>query len=70
MKHPCPSFNDNSEGPYADDPYYRKPHILDEEFGEGQIFQTKKDLIGKLASFHISRNMASDQLSGAGGGTH
>ena len=58
MKHPCPSFNDDSEGPYADDPYYRKPRRLDEEFGEGQIFQTKKDLIGKLASFHISRNMA------------
>ena len=58
MKHPCPSFNDDSEGPYADNPYYRKPRRLDEEFGEGQIFQTKKDLIGKLVSFHISRNMA------------
>ena len=58
MKHPCTSFNENSEGPYADEPYYRKPRRLDEELGEGQLFETKKHLIAKLAEFHISRNMA------------
>ena len=43
MKHLCPSFSKDSEGPYANEPYYRKPRMLDEEFGEGQIFETKKN---------------------------
>jgi hypothetical protein len=30
MKHPCAQFADNMPMSYADDPYFRKPPIIDE----------------------------------------
>jgi hypothetical protein len=30
MKHTCSQFADNTSMPYADEPYFRKPHRIDE----------------------------------------
>jgi hypothetical protein len=36
MKHPCTQFADNTLMLYADEPYFRKPPIIDEQFGISQ----------------------------------
>jgi hypothetical protein len=41
---------------YADEPYFRKPHRIDEQFGVGQ-HSTKSELKVKIADFHVQRNI-------------
>jgi hypothetical protein len=41
MKHPCAKFADNTPMSYADEPYFRKPPRIDEQFGVDQQFSTK-----------------------------
>jgi hypothetical protein len=43
--------------PYADEPYFRKPPRIDEQFGVGQQFSTKSELKVKIADFHVQRNI-------------
>jgi MuDR family transposase len=42
---------------YADEPYFRKPSRIDEQFGVGQQFSTKSELKVKTANFHVQRNI-------------
>jgi hypothetical protein len=42
---------------YADEPYFRKPPRIDEQFGVGQQFSTKSELKVKIANFHFQRNI-------------
>jgi hypothetical protein len=42
---------------YADDPYFRKPSRIDEQFSIGQQFSTKSELKLKIANFYIQRNI-------------
>jgi MuDR family transposase len=42
---------------YEDDPYFRKPPRIDEQFGVGQQFSTKLELKMKIADFHVQRNI-------------
>jgi MuDR family transposase len=42
---------------YADEPYFRKPSRIDEQFGVGQQFSTKSELKVKIADFHVQRNI-------------
>jgi hypothetical protein len=57
MKHPCEQFSDNTPMPYADEPYFRKPTRIDEQFGVGRQFSTKLELKVKIADFHVQRNI-------------
>jgi MuDR family transposase len=57
MKHPCAQFADNMPMSYADDPYFRKPPRIDEQFGVGQQFGTKSELKLKITDFHVQRNV-------------
>jgi hypothetical protein len=43
--------------PYVDEPYFRKPPRIDEQFGVGQQFSTKSELKVKIADFHVQRNI-------------
>jgi hypothetical protein len=43
--------------PYADDPYFRKPPRIDEQFGVNQQFSTKSELKLKIADFHVQWNI-------------
>jgi hypothetical protein len=43
--------------PYADDPYFRKPPRIDEQFGVSQQFSTKSKLKMKIVVFHVQRNI-------------
>jgi hypothetical protein len=36
MKHMCTKFTDNTHMLYADEPYFRKPPRINEQFGVGQ----------------------------------
>jgi MuDR family transposase len=56
MKHPCTQFTDNTPMSYADEPYFRKPPRIDEQFGVGQQFSTKSELKVKIADFHVQWN--------------
>jgi hypothetical protein len=42
---------------YADEPYFRKPHRIDEQFGVGQQFSTKSELKVKITYFHVQWNI-------------
>jgi hypothetical protein len=42
---------------YADEPYFRKPPRIDEQFSVGQQFSTKSELKVKIADFHVQRNI-------------
>jgi MuDR family transposase len=42
---------------YADEPYFRKPPRIDEQFGVGQQFSTKSELKVKIINFHVQRNI-------------
>jgi hypothetical protein len=42
---------------YVDEPYFRKPPRIDEQFGVGQLFSTKLELKVKIADFHVQRNI-------------
>jgi hypothetical protein len=42
---------------YADEPYFRKPPRIDEQFGVGQQFSTKSELKVKIANFYFQRNI-------------
>jgi hypothetical protein len=42
---------------YADKPYFRKPHRIDEQFDVGQQFITKSELKVKITYFHVQRNI-------------
>jgi MuDR family transposase len=42
---------------YADEPYFRKPPRIDEQFGFGQQFSTKSELKVKITDFHVQRNI-------------
>jgi MuDR family transposase len=42
---------------YGDDPYFRKPPRIDEQFGVSQQFSTKSELKLKIADFHVQRNI-------------
>jgi MuDR family transposase len=42
---------------YVDDPYFRKPPRIDEQFGVGLQFSTKSELKIKITHFHIQRNI-------------
>jgi hypothetical protein len=57
MKHLCAQFVDNMPMSYADDPYFRKPPRIDEQFGVGQQLSTKSELKLKIADFHVQRNI-------------
>jgi hypothetical protein len=57
MKHPCTQFTDNMSMSYADEPYFRKPYRIDEQFGVSQQFSTKSELKVKIADFHVQRNI-------------
>jgi hypothetical protein len=57
MKHLCTQFADNIHMSYADEPYFRKPPRIDEQFGVGQQFSTKSELKVKIADFHVQRNI-------------
>jgi hypothetical protein len=41
----------------ADDPYFCKPHTIDEQFDIDQQFSTKSELKLKIADFHVQRNI-------------
>jgi hypothetical protein len=43
--------------PYAADPYFRKPHRIDEQFGVGQQFSIKAELKLKIVDFDVQRNI-------------
>jgi hypothetical protein len=53
MKHSCAQFADNTPMSYADDPCFRKPPRIDEQFGIGQLFSTKSKLKLKIIDFYI-----------------
>jgi hypothetical protein len=55
MKHPCAQFTNNMSMSYADDPYFRKPPKIDEQFDIGQQFSTKSEKKLKITDFHINR---------------
>jgi MuDR family transposase len=57
IKYPCAQFADNTLISYADEPYFRKPSRIDEQFGVGQQFSTKSKLKVKIANFHVQRNI-------------
>jgi MuDR family transposase len=57
MKHPCAQFADNTLMSYVDEPYFRKPPRIDEQFGVGQQFSTKLELKVKIVDFHVQRNI-------------
>jgi hypothetical protein len=57
MKHLCTQFPDNTPMSYADEPYFHKPHRIDEQFGVGQQFRTKPELKVKIIDFHVQRNI-------------
>jgi hypothetical protein len=57
MKHPCAQFADNTPMSYADEPYFRKPLRIDEQFGVGQQFSTKSELKVKITDFHVQQNI-------------
>jgi MuDR family transposase len=42
---------------YADEPYFRKPPRIDEQFGVGQQFSTKSELKVKIVDFHVQQNI-------------
>jgi hypothetical protein len=42
---------------YADEPYFHKPHRIDEQFGIGQQFNTKSELKVKITYFHVQWNI-------------
>jgi hypothetical protein len=42
---------------YADEPYFHKPHRIDEQFDVGQQFITKSELKVKIIDFHVQRNI-------------
>jgi hypothetical protein len=42
---------------YADEPYFRKPSRIDEQFGVCQQFSTKSELKVKIVDFHVQRNI-------------
>jgi MuDR family transposase len=42
---------------YVDEPYFRKPHKIDEQFGVGQQFRTKSELKVKIIDFHVQQNI-------------
>jgi hypothetical protein len=42
---------------YADEPYFRKPPRIDEQFGVGQQFSIKSDLKVKIVDFHVQWNI-------------
>jgi hypothetical protein len=42
---------------YADEPYFRKPPRIDEQFDVGQQFSTKSELKVKIADFYVQRNI-------------
>jgi hypothetical protein len=46
--------------PYADDPYFHKPHRIDEQYGVGQQFSIKSELKLKIIDFHVQRNIELD----------
>jgi hypothetical protein len=54
---PCAQFVDNTPIPYADEPYFRKPSRIDEQFGVSQEFSTKSELKVKIVDFHVQRNI-------------
>jgi hypothetical protein len=43
MKHMYAQFVDNTSMSYADEPYFRKPPRINEQFGVGQRFSTKSE---------------------------
>jgi hypothetical protein len=43
--------------PYADEPYFRKPLRIDEQFSVDQQFSTKSELKVKIVDFHVQRNI-------------
>jgi hypothetical protein len=57
MKHPCAQFDDNTPMSYVDEPYFRKPPRIDEQFSVGQRFSTKSELKVKIADFHVQQNI-------------
>jgi hypothetical protein len=58
MKHSCAQFADNTLTSYVDEPYFRKPPKIDEQFDVGQQFSIKSELKVKIADFHIQRNIS------------
>jgi hypothetical protein len=42
---------------YADEPYFRKPPRIHEQFGVGQQFSIKSELKVKIVDFHVQRNI-------------
>jgi MuDR family transposase len=42
---------------YADEPYFRKPPRIDQQFGVGQRFSAKSELKVKIVDFHVQRNI-------------
>jgi hypothetical protein len=42
---------------YADEPYFHKPHRIDEQFGIGQQFNIKSELKVKITYFHVQWNI-------------
>jgi hypothetical protein len=42
---------------YADEPYFGKPHRIDEQFDVGQQIITKSELKVKIVDFHVQRNI-------------
>jgi hypothetical protein len=42
---------------YAADPYFRKSHRIDEQFGVGQQFSIKAELKLKIVDFDVQRNI-------------
>jgi hypothetical protein len=50
---------------YADEPYFRKPHRIDEQFGVSQQFSTKSELKVKIADFHVQRNINLEVTNGS-----
>jgi MuDR family transposase len=57
MKYPCAQFADNMSMLYTDEPYFSKPHRIDEQFDVGQHFSTKSVLKVKIIDFHVQRNI-------------
>jgi MuDR family transposase len=57
IKHMCAQFADNTPMMYANEPYFRKPPRIDEQFGVGQQFNTKSELKVKIADFHVQQNI-------------
>jgi hypothetical protein len=42
---------------YADEPYFRKPPRIDEQFGVRQQFSTKSELKLKIIDLYAQRNI-------------